>query len=58
MNGFLLAPISSCVSEIVRGEMSEAVRARERVSNVNLSGARCRRQGKRRMKECLTESQT
>ena len=42
MNVFLLAPILDCVSEVVRAEMSEAVRARERVRMVNLSGARCR----------------
>ena len=29
MNVFLLAPILGCVSEVIRGELSEAVRAHE-----------------------------
>ena len=37
MNIFLLAPILGCVSEIVRGEMSEAVRARENESSPSVS---------------------
>ena len=41
MNVFLQAPILRCESEIECGEMSEAVRAREKVRTVNMSGARC-----------------
>ena len=42
MNVFLLVPILDGASDTVRGEASEAVRARERVRTVKLSEARCR----------------
>ena len=35
-----MVPFLGCVSEIECGEMSEDVRAREKVKNVKLSGAR------------------
>ena len=37
-----MAPILGCVSKIVRGEMSEAVRACERVRTIKFFGARYR----------------